>query len=101
LKLPGNLAVEQVKSTTGGLMYRTPMILRQALEQLESELLQISTILSAQMTWVPLDFRNVPKPESCGYRRMHKQPRYASRTIKESRDAFVGLMAWISYLTFL
>jgi hypothetical protein len=98
LKLPGSLAVDQFRSTTGGFMYRTPPVLRQALEQLERELLQIEAILSKHITLVGLEFRPIPSPESCGYRRAHKLPRYATRAIKESRDAFVALMAWISYL---
>ena len=93
LKLPKTIPVTQIQTNKGEVLYATPHAQLQALEKLERELLEISRILSVGAKWVPLYFRDVPVPQSFGYRHQHKQPRHATRAIKDSRDAFVGLMA--------
>jgi hypothetical protein len=73
-------------------------VISDALQKLEDELLQITTILEWTISLYGLDYRDVPSPSTFGYRRVHKMDRYAVRAIKRSREAFIPLMAWISYL---
>jgi len=98
LKIPKNISVNRVACGGGNLMYRTPPILCKALIQLEVELLEISAILSQHITLIGPEFRRLQTPASYGYRDSHKTPKYALTAIKQSRDAFVMLMAWLSYL---
>jgi hypothetical protein len=98
LKFSRLIPIEELHHNARTTMYQTPSMLRQALEQLELELVQISTILSQHITLFGLDFRNIPRPESYGYRRLHVQRKYARRAVEQTRDGFVIFMAWISYL---
>src|ERR1700736_5206971 len=91
------ISVDQFANGTS-VMYRTPQKLCEALTRLETDLVQISNILSKNISLVGLYYRQIPTPSSFGYGRQHKTLRHAVRAIKQLAGAFVILMAWLSYL---
>jgi hypothetical protein len=99
LQLPKNVSVEEIRREGGIAWYRTPQKLCDDWTHLENELLYMSSVLTKKLNLYGLEFRHVPNPETRGYRRLHKSPRYSRRAIYESRDTFVVLMTWLSYLT--
>ena len=70
-------------------------------ELLENNLMFIASYLqrsTPSSILLPLDFRLVSRPTEYGYKRSHKSKFGAQRAARYSRDAFLPLMAWCTYL---
>ena len=99
LKAPRHELVEEIPdNNNGGSRYQTPEVLCWAFMQLEADLVEIKNILTDAIISPGLEFRTIPEPSTYGYQRSHGNARTARRAIEQSRDAFIVLMAYISYL---
>jgi hypothetical protein len=97
LKGSRNEFVEEV-SDRNGTRWQTPPALCRAFVQLEEDLLLIAKILTNSIVFYGLDFKTPPTPSKYGYGRSHAEARIARRAINQSREGFLVVMAYISYL---
>lgn len=69
-------------------------------ERLENNLLYIARYLqhASSKIHLPAEFCLVSRPNEYGYKRGHRSKAEAERAAKASRDAFLPLMAWCSYV---